>query len=506
MKIFEFHNSIFKRLNYRPYYRGTWDPLRMEMFRLLPFQYEKSAGENFQIYHVKDAVETDITSYFDGDNCITGWTLAGGGTFTGCDYQIYSFVPNASDYIESNAIGLTEGDKIHFSISGTFPSSDVRYALFRNSASDYVAEITGTEEEFTYTAETTDVYYMRCMDTGSANADITNGVPKLALTTLDIHGNYVTYNGGNLFTTVPRGQCYFKIDDGNGLYSEDCNVDCVNFWLSGWPSYYTNIVNDPVTFTKDGKDVTLFHAFDYISGGVTYQSPLSNSINVQKGEVVRMAFRQVTYEYWTNASTSAPVCYFKYSDGTLVTGSVDFELNPITGNREGNIIITKFTALKTGSGQIYLTPTSSVDTSFVYCDVYKSYSDRCITISIASTVDFGGTYYKGGFTQKLYKEATVQRSPGAKITIVGDEKNGMLVKEKITTANRFVMVVKVTETEFEALVEASSGTWTIVDQCGRSFTAYNIEIEDPVWNQGNGTCRISFDSNISTFSYNNASL
>jgi len=82
----------------------------------------------------------------------------------------------------------------------------------------------------------------------------------------------------------------------------------------------------------------------------------------------------------------------------------------------------------------------------------------------------------------------------------------MLVKEKITTANRFVMVLKVTETEFDALVEASSGVWTVVDQTGRSFTAYNIEIEDPVWSQGNGTCRISFDDNISTFSYNNASL
>jgi hypothetical protein len=478
----------------------------MENFRLLPFQYSKSGSDLFQMYHVQNAVETDITSYFDGANMITGWTLSGTGTLVGCDYEIYSFVPDASDYADSNIIGLTDGQKVHFSIEGTFPSGNIKYGLWSLSSCDYVAETTGKSVEFTYEIETTGGYVMRCIDTGSANADITLGKPKLALTTLDIHSTYVTYNGGRLSNSLPQGICYFKIDDGNGLYSEDCEIDAVNFWLSGWPSYYTNIVNDPVSFIKDGKDVTLFHAFDYISGGVTYQSPKSNNINVQKGETVYLVFKHNNYIYWDQSNITSPICYFKYSDGTLVTGSVDDTQNPATGNRDHVLFYMKFTASKTGTGQIYITPTSSVDLDMIYCDVYKSYSDECITISITSTVDLNGTYYKGGFTQKLYKQATIQRSPTPRTEIIGDQKNGVLVKEKIITSTRYTVSMKVTENEFNALLEASSGTWTMTDQSGKTFTCNNIEIEDPTWMQGNGICRITFEDNVSVWTNNNTAL
>ena len=83
MKLFKFHDGILARQNNRPYYTSTWEPLRMEMFRMLPFQYEKSGTDLFKIYQVQSGVETEITSYFDGANLITGWTRTGTGTFVG---------------------------------------------------------------------------------------------------------------------------------------------------------------------------------------------------------------------------------------------------------------------------------------------------------------------------------------------------------------------------------------------------------------------------------------
>lgn len=506
MKIFEFHDSIFNRINYRNYYRGTWEPLRMEMFRLLPFQYSKSGTDLFTIYHVQNAVETDITSYFDGDNCITGWTKAGGGTLTPSGYEIYSYDPgssDASDYIYSNDMGLTSGDKFHFRISGTISDNFV-YSLYNGS--DYVTGATGTQTEFTHTLTATGTYTIRIKLSSGTTGTITSGLPKFARTTLDIYSTYVTYNGGNLYNALPRGRAYFRIADGNGLYSDDADIDCVNYWLTNWPTYYTNIVNDPVHFVTSEKDVTRFHAFDYISGDVTYQSPLSNTISVQKGEVVYMAFKQASYEYWDETSTDVPIIYFKYTDTGTDTGTYESDLNPVDTYREGSMIYSKFTASKTGTGQIYITLTSSVDISIEYCDVYKSYSDKCITLSISSAVDFGGTYYKGGFTQKLYKRAYITRSPASKITIEGDERNGVLVKEKITTAQKYTISMKVTESEYNALVEALGATWTAVDQSGKTYTMSNIEISDSEPYQSNLICKISFEDNVTVWSLNNASL
>ena len=505
MKIFEFHDSIFKRSTNRPYHLGTWEPLRMESFRLLPFQYEKSGTDLFQMYHVQD-VETDITSFFDGYNLITGWTKTGTGTFTSSssDYNITSFVPNACDYLTSNEINLTAGQNLHFKISGTFPAGNVKYSLF--SGSDYVTGTSAKATEFTHEIESSGAYNFRIEDIGSANADITNGVPKMALSTLDIHGDFVTYNGGMLSDLVPRGKCYFRIADGNGLYSDDCQVDCVNSILTGWPEYFTNSVETPVYFTKEGKDVTRFQPAT-TTGPTISQAPRSNLFDVQKGEVIRLVFKHENYENWTDIT--APVCYFRYTDGTTVNGSVDNTNNPITGNRDHVYFVVKFTASKTGTGQLYIEPISSGGSTvydMILCDMYKTYSDKCTTISISSPVDFNGTYYRGGFTQKLHKESTVQRSPASHIEIIGEQKNGKLIKEKITTATKFVMSLKVSEPEFEALLEASSGEWQITDQTGRVFNAYNIEVEDPVWYQGNGTCRVVFEDNVSVYTLNNEEL
>ena len=133
-------------------------------------------------------------------------------------------------------------------------------------------------------------------------------------------------------------------------------------------------------------------------------------------------------------------------------------------------------------------------------------TEDVIGIRIESNVDFGGTYYRGGWSQFVWKRANIARSPQPKVVITGDEKDGRLVKESIITATKFTISMKVNENEFEGLLEALPGIWTCYDKSGRTYNMNNIEIADPDWQQGNGICRITFEDNISKFSYNNSNL
>ena len=80
------------------------------------------------------------------------------------------------------------------------------------------------------------------------------------------------------------------------------------------------------------------------------------------------------------------------------------------------------------------------------------------------------------------------------------------MQEKVVTATKFTVHIKVTEQEYEALVEALPATWKMYDQSGRVYTCNNKEIEDPDWSHGNGICKITFEDNISDFTYNNTAL
>jgi hypothetical protein len=508
MKVFEF-NDLYSRQNYRPYHGGTWEPLRMEMFRMLPFQYEKSGSDLFKIYQVQSS-ETEITSYFDGANLITGWTKSGTGAFVGSatDYSFTSFTPNASDYIYSNDFDLTEDDNVHFSISGTFPNGSLNYQLY--SGSDYVTGTTGKQLDYTFSVESSGTYHFRIKDTGTADGDITSGVPKLATSTLDVHGNYVTYNGGELYAPLARGLSYFKISDGNGIFSDDVDVDSVNFLLSGWPTFISFAdgvleTTSPATFTTDGKDVTYYDPPPTDSVPF-YQSPMTNLIHVKKGDILYMSFKDTIGDSMWDFDYTTPVIYFKYTTGTTITGEGVSKAKP-DNTRSGDLITCKVTATADGYGRIYGTLTSGSQVrNFMNCDVYKTYSDKCIKISISSLVDLSDVYYKGGFTQLLYKIANVRRSPSSKVEIIGDERNGVLVKEKITSAVRYSVKIKVTESEYQGLVYSLGCTWTITDQTGTVFTCNNIEIKDPEWYNGNGLCEITFDDNVSVYSLNNSDL
>lgn len=152
----------------------------------------------------------------------------------------------------------------------------------------------------------------------------------------------------------------------------------------------------------------------------------------------------------------------------------------------------------------------------ITCGADIFYSDWCDTcgftdktrIKIASSYDYGGIKYADGYEQWIYKDATVRRAPKAEIEIVGDKLNGEIIEEKKTTAIRYTIKMKCTESEYEALVHAMGGTLTITDQTGKTYAAVNIELSDPTFYRSNGIVELSFidSNNINKWTMNNVDL
>jgi hypothetical protein len=144
------------------------------------------------------------------------------------------------------------------------------------------------------------------------------------------------------------------------------------------------------------------------------------------------------------------------------------------------------------------------------------YSDWCdatgfddlLKYKVSSSYDFGGVKYSDGYEQWIYKDAEVRRAPRAEIEVMGDSRNGKTIREKVVSAVRYVIRMKVTEPEYEAFVHSIGGTIEITDKQGKTYNAANIEITDPVWYNGNGVVELSFvdEDNINVWSMNNSDL
>jgi hypothetical protein len=137
-----------------------------------------------------------------------------------------------------------------------------------------------------------------------------------------------------------------------------------------------------------------------------------------------------------------------------------------------------------------------------WCDV--SGFDDLTKYKISADVDYGGVPYSSDYAQWIYKDADVRRSPRAEVEILSESRNGVRIDEKIVTAVRYVLNIKVTESEFETFVHSVGGTIEITGKDGRVYNATDLEITDPVWYNTNGTMEISFldTNNINTWTQN----
>ncbi|GAF73169.1 unnamed protein product, partial [marine sediment metagenome] len=119
-----------------------------------------------------------------------------------------------------------------------------------------------------------------------------------------------------------------------------------------------------------------------------------------------------------------------------------------------------------------------------------------------------GVKYVDGYEQYMYKAASVRRDPQAEIEILGDTLNGERINEKITSAVRYTMRMKCTETEYEALVHAMGGTISIDDGDGKTYDAQNVALANPDMSRTNGIVELTFvdGNNINVWTLNNSDL
>jgi len=144
---------------------------------------------------------------------------------------------------------------------------------------------------------------------------------------------------------------------------------------------------------------------------------------------------------------------------------------------------------------------------------YSDWIDACgfddkVKIKVSSAVDYGGVKYVLGYAQWCYKDASVRRSPRANIEITAEQRNGKRIDEKKVSAVRYVLRVKITESEYDAFVHAAAGDLEITDPEGKTYDCTGVEITDPQWFRGNAILEITFndENNISVWTLNNSAI
>jgi hypothetical protein len=492
-KFFEFQPYL-DRQNNRPYFRGNWEKLQMEAFRLLPFQYQKSASGVFSMY--QDS--TEITDFFfNGSNKITGWTFTdaggGGGSFSSTGSFIDSWVVEVSDYITSNNISLAVDDKIYFKWLGANIGTVTKFKIEFKFGGTVKKTVTDIElnSEYTFTASDAGNHTIVITITDS-NSDVENISCESYDTLLDIYNgtnDYLSYDGSVMYGMADNGECEFNIKElsytnlsdytlAQEIYSDDCDVGCVNNLSRVFSG--GGIVETTKTFDLNEDD-------DFDSG----------TFNVNKGDVITF-YMDADF---TNVSD--------YIVTLKMAGQSDVTM---TNYRSGTstVFYSQGTVLASGSAYINLANNAVADFTISNYDIEKGYSDSMVTFNVSSTVDYGTIHYAESgvnvWAQKWYKLANVRRSPSPKITRIGDEPNGVFVPEKVITSTTYKVIVKLIESEFNALLTATGGTVTVTDQTGTVFTCDNVELNEPDWTQGNGVAEFIFISNTSVHTLNNSDL
>ena len=497
-KFFEFRNSIFKRNGEQRYHKSEWEPLRMESFRMLPFQFVKDVDELFELHRIdSEGSETEITDYFFDNNYITGWTQNGGsGTFTASGSDLTQVSIPTSDYIYSNNITLSSGDRVYFKIDGTFNGDDYLYSIYDNTT--VKKTVIGQEVDFTYTADTNSSDYtvrITVLDT----SNIYNATTQLNNSQIEIYegangSDYVSYFGDILYDSNPFGQYYFR--NNREEYTDNTRIGCVHNWCPYWYGSTEDLLASSTSILASSVSIlassSQYYATQANERSWTFSGDnivRSNSFQVHQGETVSFVVNSDDLLLASNL------------DGSLVHASGS---DYFTGTKYGNNY--HYTATASYTGSVYVQLTDSVDSTINSITVYKDYSNITTKIKVESAVDFAGIYYRGGFKQWLYKSLDVRRSPESEVVVTADEVNGEQVVQKISTMVTYQARMKVTEHEFDALLTSIPCTVTLTGINGESYEAKNIELDNPTWYNSNGMATLKFAKDINTYTQINDDL
>ena len=354
-----------------------------------------------------------------------------------------------------------------------YSSSDYRVSErdYHTSTWEYVCVASDYLIPFQFETTASD-YRVYTIDTAGAETEITNDLDVAQL----ISG--WTAPGGGL-TTAGAQILDWQPDTGEYIYSN-------NFTLTSGDIFHLNVLKAGFNNYSD-MVVRLYKGA---------ASVWSYPMNVFTG--VRYAITSTASDYavrFTNENAGGRVCETDHTPWAAVSNiEKDGNYNWYNGAQ----------ILSAVSGIFRL----RIDTSFFsdWCDTLE-FTGKA-KIKLESTYDYGSIKYDSGYEQWMYKDATIRRDPKAEVVITGDTLNGKRINEKITSAVRYTMRMKCTESEFEALVHGLGATVTITDSDSKEYDAQNIALSDPAMSRTNGIVELSFidGNNINVSVRNNTSL
>ena len=304
--------------------------------------------------------------------------------------------------------------------------------------------------------------------------NITTYFPTLSDDYVLTASTYYKYDGDTLNYLLPYGAYYLKITHANGYYyySEWFVVADV------YPKVATSFTNNTYeTFSASGTAITC------VETGIQGDAR-SNVITVRKGEILRVIF------YLTLNSGQAPFVEI-YSPSLGVISSQE--------QSSAGLYIVNLTATSYATDaviDVYNTLASNYVTSEIY--IIRSYSANYIKIAFNDTHDLGDIVYQDGFTQELYLNNQLN-TPQHEPVMVGDEKDGIFIAEKIVTKFKFRIVTYVGPVLYRSLIRLPQhDTITITDEVGFTYSpqAGNLQVNPINWNQFDyGTLEIIFNDN-----------
>lgn len=283
---------------------------------------------------------------------------------------------------------------------------------------------------------------------------------------------YYKYDGDTLYYLLPYGAYYIKITHANGYYyySEWFVVTDV------YPKLFTDWTKgDYETFTTSGTIVE--SAINSAANGLATST---QSFNLRMGESVTIIF------FLTLNSGDLPL---------VVLGPSGLATNVAVAATVG---LNEITLTSTWDGASVVAFFNNTNTNFWATEVYaiRSYSSTFIRIDFHDTHDLGDIVYQSSFTQSLWLN-TQLNTPQHEPVMVGEEKDGIFIAEKIVTKFKFRIVTYVGPVFYRALIRLPQhDTITITDEVGFTYSpaAGNLQVSPISWNAFDyGTLEIVFN-------------
>lgn len=257
----ELHTSSDYRINQRDYHKSTWEYINSASDSIPPMQWTGSSDADYTVtkYDTAGASSVITGKFWEAASLISGWTLAGTGTWENAasdSIQISASDTDSGDTITSNTFTLTAKKSVWIIIDTTKFSDldDWRIRLYKGGSPVSGADVddwSAWNGNLFVTAAATGADYDIRIETDNASAVVTLNIPTAYQSLTYRSGLYHWYDGSTLsisgthFTDIFR----FKIVHNS--------VDYYSDWI------------DPCEYTGLAK-IKISSSYDY--GGIKYTS------------------------------------------------------------------------------------------------------------------------------------------------------------------------------------------------------------------------------------------